>query len=49
MFQTCDNDDEDVEIAVDNPAFMDEFFSQACLSVCFTVCVKLKICKLGKK
>ncbi|KTG39134.1 hypothetical protein cypCar_00017028 [Cyprinus carpio] len=34
---TCDNDDEDVEIAVDNPAFMDEFFSQACLSVCFTI------------
>uniref|UniRef100_A0A672JRV2 Syntaxin-3-like n=1 Tax=Sinocyclocheilus grahami TaxID=75366 RepID=A0A672JRV2_SINGR len=28
MFQTCDHDDEDVEIAVDNPAFMDEFFSQ---------------------
>ncbi|XP_016131962.1 syntaxin-3-like [Sinocyclocheilus grahami] len=25
---TCDHDDEDVEIAVDNPAFMDEFFSQ---------------------
>ncbi|XP_046904133.1 syntaxin-3a [Hypomesus transpacificus] len=25
---TCDNDDEDVEIAVDNAAFMDEFFSQ---------------------
>lgn len=27
--QTCDTDDvEDVEIAVDNPAFMDEFFDQ---------------------
>uniref|UniRef100_A0AAR2LS12 Syntaxin-3 n=1 Tax=Pygocentrus nattereri TaxID=42514 RepID=A0AAR2LS12_PYGNA len=26
--QTCDHDDEDVEIAVDNAAFMDEFFSQ---------------------
>ncbi|XP_062332621.1 syntaxin 3b isoform X3 [Osmerus eperlanus] len=25
---TCDNDDEDVEIAVDNAAFMDEFFCQ---------------------
>uniref|UniRef100_A0A9J7WZ01 Syntaxin-3 n=1 Tax=Cyprinus carpio carpio TaxID=630221 RepID=A0A9J7WZ01_CYPCA len=25
---TCDHDDEDVEIAVDNAAFMDEFFSQ---------------------
>ncbi|CAB1428507.1 unnamed protein product, partial [Pleuronectes platessa] len=25
---TCDQDDEDVEIAVDNAAFMDEFFSQ---------------------
>ncbi|XP_026855136.1 syntaxin-3a isoform X4 [Electrophorus electricus] len=25
---TCDHDDEDVEIAVDNPAFMDEFFGQ---------------------
>uniref|UniRef100_A0A673FPH4 Syntaxin-3 n=1 Tax=Sinocyclocheilus rhinocerous TaxID=307959 RepID=A0A673FPH4_9TELE len=28
MFQTCDHDDDDVEIAVDNAAFMDEFFSQ---------------------
>uniref|UniRef100_A0A671N744 Syntaxin-3 n=1 Tax=Sinocyclocheilus anshuiensis TaxID=1608454 RepID=A0A671N744_9TELE len=26
--KTCDHDDEDVEIAVDNAAFMDEFFSQ---------------------
>ncbi len=34
MFQTCDHDDEDVEIAVDNPAFMDDFFSQACPSLC---------------
>ncbi|XP_026098505.1 syntaxin-3-like isoform X1 [Carassius auratus] len=25
---TCDHDDDDVEIAVDNAAFMDEFFSQ---------------------
>ncbi|XP_041695867.1 syntaxin-3 isoform X4 [Coregonus clupeaformis] len=25
---TCDNDDEEVEIAIDNAAFMDEFFSQ---------------------
>ncbi|XP_062856269.1 syntaxin 3b isoform X5 [Trichomycterus rosablanca] len=25
---TCDNDDEDVPIAVDNPAFMDDFFTQ---------------------
>ncbi|XP_050983601.1 syntaxin 3b isoform X3 [Labeo rohita] len=25
---TCDHDDEDVEIAVDNAAFMDEFFTQ---------------------
>ncbi|XP_052006141.1 syntaxin-3-like isoform X2 [Xyrauchen texanus] len=25
---TCDHDDDDVEIAVDNPAFMDEFFAQ---------------------
>lgn len=37
MFQTCDHDDEDVEIAVDNAAFMDEFFGQACSSVYFTV------------
>ncbi|XP_052344320.1 syntaxin-3-like isoform X3 [Oncorhynchus keta] len=26
--QTCDNDDEEVEIAIDNAAFMDDFFSQ---------------------
>uniref|UniRef100_A0A087XVF1 Syntaxin 3b n=1 Tax=Poecilia formosa TaxID=48698 RepID=A0A087XVF1_POEFO len=26
--KTCDQDDEEVEIAVDNAAFMDEFFSQ---------------------
>uniref|UniRef100_A0A4W5L4I2 Syntaxin-3 n=1 Tax=Hucho hucho TaxID=62062 RepID=A0A4W5L4I2_9TELE len=26
--QTCDNDDEEVEIAIDNAALMDEFFSQ---------------------
>ncbi|RXN13896.1 GTP-binding nuclear Ran [Labeo rohita] len=26
--KTCDHDDEDVEIAVDNAAFMDEFFTQ---------------------
>lgn len=26
--QTCDQDDDEVEIAVDNAAFMDEFFSQ---------------------
>ncbi|XP_035600304.1 syntaxin-3-like isoform X2 [Oncorhynchus keta] len=25
---TCDNDDEEVEIAIDNAAFMDDFFSQ---------------------
>ncbi|KAK1804316.1 hypothetical protein P4O66_020325 [Electrophorus voltai] len=28
LLETCDHDDEDVEIAVDNPAFMDEFFGQ---------------------
>uniref|UniRef100_A0A8C7R4U5 Syntaxin 3b n=1 Tax=Oncorhynchus mykiss TaxID=8022 RepID=A0A8C7R4U5_ONCMY len=27
-FGTCDNDDEEVEIAIDNAAFMDDFFSQ---------------------
>lgn len=29
--QTCDQDDEEVEIAIDNAAFMDEFFSQVCV------------------
>lgn len=39
LFQTCDHDDEDVEIAVDNAAFMDEFFCQACVYIdLFTVC-----------
>lgn len=26
--QTCNQDDDEVEIAMDNAAFMDEFFSQ---------------------
>lgn len=28
LWQTCDQDDDDVEIAVDNAAFMDDFFCQ---------------------
>ena len=34
--QTLDTDDaDDVEIAVDNAAFMDDFFVQVCVCVCF--------------
>lgn len=28
FWQTCDHDDDEVEIAVDNAAFMDDFFCQ---------------------
>ncbi|CAB1325446.1 unnamed protein product [Coregonus sp. 'balchen'] len=48
---TCDNDDEEVEIAIDNAAFMDEFFSQVrsffqrtlCACVCVCVCVSVTV------
>uniref|UniRef100_A0A8D3CGN5 Syntaxin-3 n=1 Tax=Scophthalmus maximus TaxID=52904 RepID=A0A8D3CGN5_SCOMX len=35
---TCDQDDDEVEIAIDNAAFMDEFFCQVSVTISASVC-----------
>lgn len=37
--QTCDQDDDEVEIAVDNAAFMDDFFCQVSVTVAALVSI----------